>query len=73
MYEFGHQIASEVMLFEAQHTTHYTMPGVNFRLRLPGDEVFGKKPEDAGLPARVWTPGAGGGGGRRPQGGGQPA
>ena len=48
LYEFGHQIYSETILFEDQITTFHQDESLLFRQRQHGDNVFGKVPADEG-------------------------
>jgi GNAT superfamily N-acetyltransferase len=48
LYEFGRNINSEVVLFEDYGATHFQFPEIIFRRRRTGENVFGKREEDAG-------------------------
>jgi hypothetical protein len=48
LYEFGHQISSEVILFEDDQFAFLSIPGATFRKKDPGDQSFDHKSEPDG-------------------------
>ncbi len=48
LWEFGENSSSNVVLFEDHFTSRLAQPGLLFRKRKNGDDVFGKKTADAG-------------------------